>query len=206
MHMRTHLAIVLTLLAGLSGMAANDKTDAKKPTGCEIGAEVPPFYVREITSDHPNLAVCLVCKNGDRPSVLVSVRKIDQQVERLLAAVDRTVDSHRAEGLRGFAIFLPANATDLKDLPARLTTLARDRNLSLPLTIPVESATGPASLKLPDDVQTTVLFYADKKIVARSFFKSGDLSSEKTDQLIEIAKSLAKAVDPLSSKASAPEK
>ena len=94
--MRIHLAIVLTSLFGLSGMAPDDKVETKKPTGCEVGAEVPPFYVREITSDHPNLAVCLVCKNGDRPSVLVSVRKIDQQVERLLAAVDRTVDSHRA--------------------------------------------------------------------------------------------------------------
>lgn len=200
--MRTHLAIVLTLLAGLSGMGADDNTHAKKPTGCEIGAEVPPFYVREITSDHPNLAVCLVCKNGDRPSVLVSVRRLDQQVERLLAAIDRTVDSHRAEGLRGFAIFLPADAKDLMELPARLTTLAHDRNLSLPLTIPVESATGPASLKLPEGVQTTVLFYVDKKIVARSFFKSGELSSDQTDQLLETAKSLAKPADPPSSKTS----
>lgn len=198
--MRVYLAIVLTSLFVLSGSAADEKPDVKKPTGCDVGAEVPPFYVREITSDHPNLAVCLVCKNGDRPSVLVSVRKINQQVERLLAAVDRTVDSHRAEGLRGFAIFLPADAKDLKELPARLTTLARDRNLSLPLTIPVESATGPASLKLPDDVQTTVLFYVDKKIVARSFFKSGELTSGKTDQLIETAKSLAKTAEPASSK------
>ena len=200
MQMRIHLAIVLTSIFGPIATAPDDKSEAKKPTGCEVGAEVPAFYVREITSDHPNLAVCLVCKNGDRPSVLVSVRKIDKQVERLLSAIDRTVDSHRAEGLRGFAIFLPADAKDLKELPARLTTLARDSNLSLPLTIPVESATGPASLKLPDDIQTTVLFYVDKKIVARSFFKSGELSSEKTDQLIEAAKSLAKSAEPASSK------
>ena len=94
----------------------------------------------------------------------------------------------------------------MKELPARLTTLARDRNLTLPLTIPVESATGPASLKLPDDVQTTVIFYVDKKIVARSFFKSGELTSERSDQLIETAKLLAKAAEPLSSKSSATQK
>ena len=70
--------------------------------------------------------------------------------------------------------------------------MARDRNLSLPLTIPVESATGPAALKLPVDVQTTVLFYVDKKIVARSFVKAGELTDERTEQLIDLAKSLAK--------------
>ena len=197
--MKPHCAIVFTTVVCLGSTAADEKVETKKPTGCEVGAEVPAFYVREITSDHPNLAVCLVCRNGDRPTVLVSIRKIDRQVEHLLAAVDRTVDSHRAEGLRGFAIFLPADAKNLKELPARLTTLARDRNLSLPLTIPVESTTGPASLKLPDDVQTTVLFYVDKKIVARSFFKSGELTSEKTDQLIETAKLLAKRSESASS-------
>ncbi len=168
-------------------------TGPNKPQGCEVGAEVPAFYVREITSDRPNLAVCLVCKNGDRPVVLISVRQIDEQVEQLLAAVDRTVDSHRAEGLRSFAIFLPEDAKNLKELPARLTTLARDRNLSLPLTIPVESSNGPASMKLPEDVRTTVLFYADKKIAARSFFKTGELTAEKIEQIAGAARSMAKA-------------
>jgi hypothetical protein len=194
--MRSLCAIVAASLVALCGIAADDKPDAKKPTGCEIGAEVPPFYVREITGDHPNLAVCLVCKNGDRPSVLISVRKTDSQVERLLSAIDRAIDSHRAEGLRGFAIFLPADAKGLKELPAQLTTLARARNLSLPLTIPVESATGPAALKLPDDARTTVLFYVDKKIVARSFLKEGELTEERTGQIVELAKSLAKTTAP----------
>ena len=89
---------------------------------------------------------------------------------------------------------------DLKELPARLTTLAHDRNLSLPLTIPVESATGPASLKIPDDVQTTVLLCLDKKIVARSFFKSGELTSERIEQLTEAAKLLARTVEPSATK------
>ena len=190
--MRTISAILLALTLFADEPRPNTKTELKKPDGCEVGAEVPAFFVREITSDRPNLAVCLVCKNGDRPVVLISVRKIDAQVEQLLKAVDRAVDSHRAEGLRGFAIFLPADSKDLKDLPARLTTLAHDRNLSLPLTIPVESANGPAALKLPEDVQTTVLTYADKKIIARSLFKSGELTNEKVSEVVEAAKLLAK--------------
>ena len=164
------------------------KPEPKKPSGCEIGAEVPAFYVREINGDRPHLAVCLVCKNGERPSVLISVRKIDRQVERLLEAVDRVIDSQRAQGLRGFAIFLSPDAKELKELQPRLVTLAHDRSLTLPLTIPVESVTGPASLALPHDVQTTVLFYIDKKIVARYPIAAGSLTNTKIDELVRDAK------------------
>ncbi len=188
--------IISACLLGPVSVQLDDPKPPPKPTGCEVGAEVPAFYVREITGNRPNLAICLVCKNGDRPAVLISARKIDSQVERLLEAVDRTIDSHRAEGLRGFAIFLSAGANELKDLPARLMTLAHDRNLSLPLTIPVESSTGPASLKLPEDVQTTVLLYVDKKIISRAHFKTGELTDPKITALVEQAKIMAKTAGP----------
>jgi hypothetical protein len=166
----------------------DEKPEPKKPTGCEVGAEMPAFYVRDVNGARPNLAVCLVCQNGARPVVMIAVRKIDQQVERLLQAVDRLVDSQRAEGLRGFTIFLAPDAKELKELQPRLVTLARDRSLSLPLTIPVESATGPASLGLPDDLQTTVLFYVEKKIVSRHFFRADELTDGKIDQVTKDAK------------------
>lgn len=191
--MGTLLALFLPSLCWGAANTTDEPSGLKKPSGCEIGADVPAFYVRDITSNHPNLAVCLVCKNGDRPVVLISVRKVDQQVERLLEAVDRTVDSHRAEGLRGFAIFLPTDAKELKDLPSKLMTLARDRSLSLSLSIPVESGTGPASLKLPEDVETTVLFYSAKRIVGKSLFKSGELTSERIEQVVRRAKLMATA-------------
>src|SRR5207247_8501222 len=93
----------LALVICSGGLAVLDnQTESKKPTGCQVGSEMPSFYVREITGSHPNLAVCLVCKNGERPVVMISVRKLDQQVERLIEALDRIVDSHRAQWLRGF--------------------------------------------------------------------------------------------------------
>src|SRR3989442_322528 len=116
--MRSFLTVLVLASSVLA--FADDKTTAKKPTGCEIGAEMPAFYVREINGARPNLAVCLVCQNGSRPVVMISVRKIDVQVEKLLEAVDRTVDSRRAEGLRGFAIFLAPEAKQLRDLQPRL--------------------------------------------------------------------------------------
>ena len=186
-------AILVFALSWGGLVAVDDRPEPKKPMGCEIGAEVPAFYVREITGNRPNLAVCLVCQNGDRPVVLVAVRKVDAQVERLLEDLDRTIESHRADGLRSFAIFLSSDAKELKDLPPRLMTLARDRKLALPLAIPVESTTGPAGLALPSDVQTVVLFYEQKKIVARRLIRSGELTKEQVEQVVREAERMVEA-------------
>src|SRR5262245_41403478 len=180
---------ILIAAVALSG----DGGDAPKPLGCAVGAEIPSFYVREANSNQPNLAVCLVCKNGDRPVIMIAARRIDAQLERLLRAVDRTIDSKRAEGLRGFALFIPTDAAALKELPARLTTLAHDANLALPLTIPVESTTGPAALKLPEDVQTTVLLYRNKRVVQTFFVNSEQLSERQIEQIIDAANRLTAA-------------
>lgn len=178
--------------------------DRKRPVGCEVGAEVPPFYVREINSARPNLAVCLVCKNGARPTVMIAARELDSQVGQMLEAVDRALDRHRADGLRGFAIFLAPDANRVKELQPRLFTLARDRQLTLPLTIPVESATGPASLALPRDAQTTVLFYTGKTIVARSLFRAGELTPEKMEQVVRDAELLVSKKNPADASAKQP--
>ena len=192
--MRASLAVLISVLVSSVLSFGDDKPEPKKPTGCEIGAEVPAFYVREVNGARPNLAVCLVCQNGSRPVVMIVVRKTDAQVERLLEAVDRTVDSRRAEGLRAFAIFLSPDAKQLKELQPQLVTLAHDRNITLPLAIPVEGVTGPTSLALPEDVQTTVLFYVDKKIASRYMFRTGDLTNEKIERVVRDAKLMVQNV------------
>ncbi len=186
----------LTVLVGLVG---DPPTEPKKQPDCDVGTEVPAFYVREVTGSRPNLAVCLVCKNGSRPSVLVAVRKLDAQVESLLEAVDRTVDSHRADSLRGFAIFLTREGHGVREIQPQLMTLARERKLSLPLTVPVESATGPTGLTIPADAQATVFLYADKRIVSCRHFRAGELSREKIDDVVRDANRLIKSAAPASS-------
>ena len=179
--MKPILALLATTLWLGDASSQAGKQETEKPTGCEVGAEVPLFYVKQVTSRRPNLAVCLVCQNGDRPVVLIAVRKLNKQLERLLHAVDRKVDAHRADGLRSFAIFL---TSDSRKLQPALMTLSRERKLTIPLTIPVEAETGPRSLELPEDVSTIVLFYVNRRIVAESRFKSGQLTDDKIEGLI----------------------
>lgn len=156
------------------------------PTGCEVGAEVPTFYVRDVTSRRPNLATCLVCRYGARPVVVICARGLDEQVSALIASLDHAVDAHRAHGLRGFAMFLDARSSEMQP---RLTTLARRRSLTIPLVLPVETA-GPSTWELPEDSRTTVLFYVRKRVVARQQFAADELDDEAISGLMEIAENL----------------
>ena len=96
--------------------------------------EVPSFYVREVTTERPNLATCLVCRYGNRPVVLVCVRKLDAAGEQVIAAVDRAVDEGRGLGLESFAIFLSPKPAEVQP---KLMSLVRQRGVTMPLTIPV---------------------------------------------------------------------
>ncbi len=179
------LAAVVCALS-LGAVIADEKDP---PAGCVVGAEVPSFYVREVTGSRPNQAICLVCRYGGRPAVLVCVRGLDEHVQELLVKLDRVVDGERAHGLRGFAIFLNAKATELQPT---LFNLARREKLSLPLAFPVETG-GPRSLDLPEKAQVTVLMYRQKKIEQRFVFDPDALSEKEIQRVVEAAKHFAGA-------------
>jgi hypothetical protein len=152
-----NLALVtLTALGAFStGIQASD--------GWQVGDEVPSFYVRELTSDRPNLATCLVCRYGARPVVLVCVHRQTADSERVIVAIDRAVDRARGQGLRGFAVFL---STKTDGTPSALLKLSRQGKLSLPLALPIESD-GPRELEHPPDANLTVLCYSNRTILSR---------------------------------------
>ena len=150
---------------------------------------MPSFYVRDVMGRRPDLATCLVCKYGARPVALVCVHRLDAQCEALIKAIDRTIDAHRGDGLRGFAMFLDGRPSELQPT---LATLAHRRGLSLPLAIPVESG-GPGALDLPENARAIVLLYRRKQIVERFVFASDELTDEKIQEVVGAADRFATA-------------
>jgi hypothetical protein len=148
--------------------------------GCQVGSEVPSFFVREVAANRPNLATCLVCRYGERPVVLLCVRELDPQIEQLLTEVDRLVDSKRGVGLRGFALFTGEQAAT----QPRLMTLTRREQMSLPLAFPVETG-GPIELRQQEDARVTVVCYAGRKIVFSEPFAAGEMKPESIDKVLE---------------------
>jgi hypothetical protein len=182
-------SMAIALAAGLLLSAIGQAGETATPSGCAVGAEIPSFYVREATGSRPNQAVCLVCRYGERPAILICVRSYDDRVRDLLIELDRAVDAHRGQGLRGFAMFLDAEP---RTLQPTLFTLARRKSLSLPLTFPIETS-GPKSLDLPSSAQVVVLMYRQKKIERRFEYAAGRLNEEAIAALVTEVEGFAKS-------------
>ncbi len=172
--------VALALVCPVMLLASPDTPAEHEPAACEVGVEVPSFFVREVTTERPNVATCLVCRYGNRPVVLVCVRKLDAQGEKLLTAIDQAVDGARGVGLKGFAIFIGDKPASVQP---RLMELARQRGIMLPLTIPVE-VDGPKVLRPPSEADLAVLCYSQRKIVAAHVLKAGEITTVRIERIL----------------------
>lgn len=155
-----------------------------------IGAEIPSFYVRAVTGPQAGKSVCYVCRNGDRPVVLVLLKELSPDTAALLKELDRSVNRHRADGLRCFAVFL--TDTPQKD-SARLQTMAFDEKIDIPLTLAGEAATQGSSVAVPVGTTISVITYHDRRIVQRFSFKPGTCDESARRTIISASEKLIEA-------------
>src|SRR5437868_5150363 len=153
MHRFSRSSFVAIAFIGSALIVAADTLPVPK-SGLQVGEKVPTFYVRAITGPLQGKSVCYVCRNGDRPVVMVFVRDVTPELKKLLKGIDELVDAHRAEGLRSFGVFV---ARDSKTLLPAVQTLAFEEKLNLPLTISAASVDGATGQNLPPDATLTVV-------------------------------------------------
>lgn len=182
--MRVWSAFVL-LLATVTTVGADGLAPAAPESN--TGSEVPSFYVRAVTGPLAGKSVCYVCRNGDRPVVIVLLRDLGPDTAPLLKDLDRTVNRHRADGLRCFAVLL----TDAPQRDAaRLQTLAFDEKIDLPLTVTGEATTQGSTLAFPRDSAISIVTYQDRRIVERFLFKSGKCDESARQSIIAASEKL----------------
>ena len=177
--------VVLSLLAGL---ALADEGAFR--SGLQVGEDVPQFYVRAITGPLKGKSVCYVCRNGDRPVVMVLARQIDPELRKLLKQLDGTVDARRAVGLRCFGVFVGPEG---RQLAPDIQTLAFDEKLDLPLTLAVTSSEGPAGQNLNPDAALTVVLYRELKVVANFAYRNGQLTPADRAAILKQVERLAES-------------
>jgi hypothetical protein len=154
----------------------------------KIGDEVPSFYVRAVTGPLAGKSVCYVCRHGDRPVVMVLLRELGADATALLNELNQTVDRHRAEGLRCFAVLV--TGTPQREAP-RLQTLAFDEKLDLPLTLASEAVAAEAALNVDSEAAITVVLYEDRRIVSRFAHRSGSCNESARREIVSAAEKLA---------------
>lgn len=166
----------------------------RKPlvTGRQVGELVPSFYSRVVTGPLMNRSVCYVCRNGDRPVVLVLMRKTGPRVKQLLRNLDRIVDRNRAAGLRSFGVLLSSQPA--KDTGA-LQTFSFNGKIAMPLTVTTETAGGQEFLQLPENADVSVVLYRNRRVVSSFAFRAGGPAVDEIRQVLRRAERLADDMD-----------
>lgn len=173
--------LAFSVLLAVRLVAGNEVTEADRllKSGPDVGKEVPSFFVRAITGPQMNRSVCFVCRNGDRPVVMLLMRRLESGTAAVLKGVDELVDRRRAEGLRAFGVML--SDEPMKVAP-HLQTVSFDNQLNLPLGVGPESLGEPDSLSVATTASLTIVVYQDRKVLWAEGLRSAELRDEQTRQ------------------------
>lgn len=178
------------LPAGADDKPKGERESAARPlqSGLKVGERVSTFYVRAVTGPLKNRSVCYVCRNGDRPVVMLFIRQVTPELKRLLKGIDAEVDRHRAEGLRSFGVFLGGEG---KELLPQVQTLAFDEMLNLPLTIAAAPSDGSAGRSIHRDAAVTVILYREQIVTANFSYRSDELTGDEIAKVLKAVRRMA---------------
>jgi hypothetical protein len=143
---------------------------------------VPTFQVRNSTGPFVNRSVCHVCRNGDRPVVMVVMREVGPKQRMLLRNIDRSVTTRRGEGLRAFGVFLGDRPREDFD---QIRTFAFNGRIEMPVGLSSPSLADQSLLDIPADAETTVFLYENRRVVSRTEFKPGAPNHEQLRDLLD---------------------
>lgn len=180
----------LSVIAVCVCLAATHAGEPARPlqSGLKVGDKVSTFYVRAVTGPLKNKSVCYVCRNGDRPVVMLFIRQITPELKTLLKGIDAEIDRSRASGLRSFGVFLPV---DGKELLPQVQTLAFDEKINLPLTIAAAPSDGSAGGTIHPDAAVTVMLYRDQTVTANFAYRADELQDGEIAKVLKGIRALA---------------
>ena len=151
-------------------------------SGPMVGDHVASFYTRAVTGPLMNKSVCYVCRNGQRPVVMILLRRVDAELKPLMKSLDKLVDGNRAVGLRGFGVLIDNNSVQAT---SAVQTFAFNNMISIPLTISGEAVAAASGQKIHRDAAITIVLYRKRKVVATFSFRSGELKAADVQRVLK---------------------
>ena len=167
--MKKLLAPAVGLLLAVAAFAADGAATL------QVGDEVGPFYVKDVTGPAAGTALCYRCRYGDQPVVSVFAREVNDELAALLKEIDGVVGNNADREMAAFLVVLTDDPAGQEE---KLKQLATDAGLkNIPLTT-FEDVSGPRSYKLAKDADFTVMMWVNGKVQVNQTFKMGDLTEQ----------------------------
>lgn len=185
------IALFIAVPAGTVSADSADESTSTQPfrSGRQQGENVPFFYSRVVTGSLMNKSVCFVCRNGNRPVVMLLMRQLQPEFAPLLRTIDKLVDANRATGLKSFGVLITDEP--FRDSSA-VQTFAFNSKVKMPLTVGTDAIANDACQRLHKDAELTVVIYRKRSVVQNFTFRAAQL---KDADVATIAKSIHRLID-----------
>jgi len=198
MNIHRLLLVCGLFLLGVSGFAVWTYAGCGACGPAEAPAEAAavtatlPFPVYDVTGPAKGKELCYVCRNGGRPAFVIFTRTLGGHFPAAVKAVDTLVEQNQAKKLTGFVVLLGENSDANR---AKLSGLAKEHKLTIPLTIAADGAKGPSNYKLGEEFDTLVLVANQNKVLETIALHChakacGSGACGKTDAIAEAGKKL----------------
>lgn len=167
----------LCALIGAGLVVAGDSVKSGLPEG----KSVPAFYVTDVTGPSAGKSLCYRCRYGARPVVTIFTHKVDENIESLVAQIDKKVGDNKSARMAAFVVVLSDKP---KDEVSHLKEVAKKSGIKhTPLTT-FENAEGPAEYELSKDAETTVMMWVDSTVKVNHAFAKGKLDKKAVESIV----------------------
>jgi hypothetical protein len=164
------LAVSLGLALTIVGLVRAEPVQSGPPTDGKVPG---PFRPLHVTGPDAGARVCLYCKYGAAPVVMVFAREVSPAVLALLKQIDNVAVTRQDDGLRSCAIFL--GEADRLSEPLRQAAASSGIRSTV---LAIDAPAGPPSYRIAPEAAVTVLIYRQHTVKANHAFRSGELTEQ----------------------------
>lgn len=158
-------------------------TPAAEPcqSGLQPGQRPGPYTFLVATGPQRGQLHCYICETADKPAVVIFARTLNEPLGKLTRGLDKAVQAYKTSDLRAWVTFLNDDQTAFDP---KVVQWGKEHAVrSVPLGV-FEDAGGPPTYRLSRDADMTVLLFVKQKVVANFAFRSGELTQEKTIDIL----------------------
>jgi len=151
-------------------------------SGLNVGESVDAFNVSDCTGPAQGKApLCYRCRYGNRPTVCVFAREVNDNLAALIKQIDESVGKNEDKKMAAFVVML---TEDSSGTDTKLKALAAKNKIeNVPLTTFADTK-GPASYEVAAGADVTVMMWTEGTVKANHSFAKGKLNKESISKIL----------------------